>query len=308
MITLLHGPDDLLRNEQIAVLRAALGPPDLAETGMTWLDGRRTSLAEIRNHADAMPFLTPRRLVVVEGFLTQLRRRMRSSKGGDDTQEEEPSENLPAAAQDRQALLDYLPQVPETTDLVLSESTAFPSNDRTVKALNALAAQNLAAVVKCEAPTDRELPQWVMERARAKGAQIESAAAYDLASSVGRNLMLLDQELDKLVAYRGGQGAIRRQDVRLMVPYTQEASIFDMVDAIGHQKSAEALRLLRELERDGAAPLYLLAMIVRQFRILVQVSDLKGQGLDQIRDRVADRAASLPHRQGHGTEQQLANG
>ena len=111
--------------------------------------------------------------------------------------------------------------------------------------------------------------------------EIEPAAAYDLATSVGRNLMLLDNELDKLIAYRGGAGPIRKTDVRLMVPYTQEASIFDMVDAIGQKNSAEATRLLRELERDGAAPLYLLAMIVRQFRILVQVTDLQDSGLDK---------------------------
>jgi len=79
-------------------------------------------------------------------------------------------------------------------------------------------------------------------------ARIDSDAAFDLATSVGRNLRLIDNELDKLVAYRAGEGSIRKQDVRLLVPYSQEASVFDMVDAIGQRDSAKAFRLLRELE------------------------------------------------------------
>ena len=285
MITLLHGPDDLLRSEHLATLRAALGPAEMADLSMTWLDGRRTTVGEIRHHADAMPFLTPRRLVVVEGYLAQLRRRIRSGKGKQDEDERDDEndtpENLSAAAQDREQLLAYLPDVPDTTDLILVEATPVPGNDKVVKALKRLAEQGQATLVVCDAPEDRDLPAWIIDRTRRKGGEIEPAAAYDLATSVGRNLMLLDNELNKLVAYRGGAGPIRKADVRLMTPYTQEASIFDMVDAIGQRNSAEAARLLRELERDGAAPLYLLAMITRQFRILVQVTDLQGSGLNK---------------------------
>ena len=178
-------------------------------------------------------------------------------------------------------MLAYLPDVPDTTDLILVEATPVPGNDKVVKALKRLAEQGQAALVVCDAPEDRDLPAWIIDRTRRKGGEIEPAAAYDLATSVGRNLMLLDNELNKLISYRGGAGPIRKADVRLMTPYTQEASIFDMVDAIGQRNSAEAARLLRELERDGAAPLYLLAMITRQFRILVQVTDLQGSGLNK---------------------------
>ena len=252
MITLLHGPDDLLRSEHLATLRAALGPAEMAELSTTWLDGRRTTIGEIRHHADAMPFLTPRRLVIVEGYLLQLRRRMRSSKGktDDEGDDSDTPENLSAAAQDREHLLAYLSEVPDTTDLVLVEATTVPGNDKLIKALKRLANEGRAAIVVCDAPAERDLPGWIIDRTRRKGGEIEPAAAYDLATSVGRNLMLLDNELDKLIAYGGGAGPIRKTDVRLMVPYTQEASIFDMVDAIGQKNSAEATRLLRELERE----------------------------------------------------------
>ena len=269
MSTLLHGSEDLIRAERLAAIRAGLGPAELAELSTTELDGRKTSLSEIRHHCDAIPFLTPLRLVVVEGLLASLQRRLQGAGRGS------------AAARERKELLSYLELVPETTHLVLVEADTLNTRNVVYKRLAELAGKGQAEIVRCEAPAQSDLPAWVIHRAQQKGAQIESSAAADLATCVGRNLRLLDNELEKLVAYRADEGPIRRQDVRLLVPYLKEASIFDMVDAIGRRDGAMALRLLRELERDGAAPLYLLAMIVRQFRILVQVSDQMASGLDK---------------------------
>ena len=282
MIYLLHGPDELLRSERIAALRSALGEPELADLSTSWLDGRKTSVAEVCHHCDVVPFLTPRRLVIVTGLLAQLKRRQQAGKKKGEVGETDKGSTRADA--ERDALLSYLPTTPETTDLVLVEAEAVARNERPYKELARLVEAGRAEIVLCEAPEERDLPDWVLRRVKQKGGAIERDAAFDLATSVGRNLRLLDSELDKLLAYRSGAGAIRREDVRLLTPYTQEANIFDMVDAIGQQDGPKAVRLLRELERDGAAPLYLLSMIVRQFRILVQVADQMevGLGKDEI--------------------------
>jgi len=280
MIYLLHGPDELLRSERVAALRAALGEPELAELSTSTLDGRKTSVAEVMHHCDVVPFLTPRRLVIVTGLLGQFKRRQQAGKKkGEEPAGGEPGKGPSRADADRDALLSYLPALPESTDLALVETEAVPRNERPYKELARLAEAGRAEIVLCEAPEERDLPEWVARRARQKGGAIERDAALDLAASIGRNLRLLDSELDKLITYRAGSGPIRREDVRLLTPYTQEASIFDMVDAVGQQDGARAVRLLRELQQDGAAPLYLLSMIVRQFRILVQVADGINQGL-----------------------------
>jgi DNA polymerase-3 subunit delta len=277
VITLLHGSEELLRAERLAEMRQALGPRELAELSTSWLDGRKAPQAEIRFHCDAMPFLTPRRLVVVEGLLSHLDKRRRSTRAGskdspDGEDDAGPSPASPTTG-DLDALLAYLPHVPETTDLVLVESETMTRSHPVVALLERLAGEGQAELVLCEPPQQRDLASWIIQRTKEKGATIEGAAAHDLATFVGRHLRLLDNELEKLVAYRGGEGTISRSDVRLLVPYVQEADIFDMVDAIGRRDGEAAMRLLRELRRDGAAPLYLLSMIVRQFRILIQVSD-----------------------------------
>jgi DNA polymerase-3 subunit delta len=280
MIYLLHGPDELLRSERLAAVRAALGDRELADLSTSWLDGRKAPVAEIIHHCDVVPFLTPRRLVIVTGLLAQLKRRQQAGKKkGEPAEEGESGKGTAKADAERDALLSYLPALPDSTDLVLVEAEAVPRNERPYKELARLAEAGRAEIVLCEAPEERDLPEWVLRRAKQKGGAIERDAAFDLATSIGRNLRLLDNEMDKLITYRAGAGSIRREDVRLLVAYTQEANIFDMVDAIGQQDGPKAMRLLRELERDGAAPLYLLSMIVRQFRILVQVADQMDLGL-----------------------------
>lgn len=292
MIYLIHGPDELLRSEALAPLRTALGPAEMAELSTTWFDGRKASVSEIVHACDALPFLTPRRLVIVEGLISRLSRR---GKGEEEAgaAEEEPAGDISAAGRDRAALLAYLPQLPETTDLALVETATLPRTNPVVRKVEELARQGRAQVVLCDAPPQAELPAWIVQRAQRKGATIERAAAQELATYVGRNLRLLDNELEKLIAYRSGQGAITQRDVRLLTPYTQEASVFDLVDAIGRRDGPTALRLLRELEQGGAAPLYLLSMIVRQFRILLQVGDLAAQGMGK--DAIAEALGLHPY-------------
>jgi DNA polymerase-3 subunit delta len=64
----------------------------------------------------------------------------------------------------------------------------------------------------------------------------------------------------------------------MLVPYSQDAIIFDLVDALGHRDGSTAAETLHHLLEEGEHPLGLLGMIVRQFRLLVEVKALKAKG------------------------------
>ena len=53
-------------------LMASMGDPATRELNTVVLDGRTTTLNEIRHHCDTMPFLADRRLVLVKGLLERL--------------------------------------------------------------------------------------------------------------------------------------------------------------------------------------------------------------------------------------------
>jgi DNA polymerase-3 subunit delta len=65
------------------------------------------------------------------------------------------------------------------------------------------------------------------------------------------------------------------------VSRARETNIFDLVDCVGRRQTDKALNLLHHLLDDGEAPLYLLAMLARQIRILLQIKDLQAQHLTQ---------------------------
>jgi DNA polymerase-3 subunit delta len=258
----LHGEDEFSRSETLSSFKRRLGPADTVDLNTTVLDGKRVTLSELHHVCDAVPFLADRRLVIVEGLLSRLTAR----KG----------RPLSDAKQKLlEDLKEYLPHLPPTTRLVLVEDRSLPATHPVVK----LAKEEQRGYVKrFEQPDTRALPRWIRERAQRHGGDIEPRAAHRLAAVVGADLRLLDQEIIKLVTFRDGEGAITETDVETLVPYSQDAVIFDLVDALGHRDGSTAAQTLHRLIEEGEHPLGLLGMIIRQFRLLIQVKTLKAEG------------------------------
>jgi DNA polymerase-3 subunit delta len=248
-----HGTDELTRAETLADFRGRLGPVDMADLNTTFLDGRKTTLAELRHACDAIPFLADKRLVIVDGLLAR------------------------AAKQEKllDELAKYLLRLPETTRLVFVEENPLPDNHPILQ----VAQQDARGYAKRFDPPDtKALPRWVTERVRKHGGEIEPRAAAQLAAVVGADLRLLDQETAKLVTYVNAERPITTADVDEVVHYAQAAVIFDLVDALGRRDGRTAAQTLHRLLDAGEHPLGLLAMIVRQFRLLIQVKQLKAEG------------------------------
>lgn len=277
MITLIHGPAELMRAEALARLRAALDDePALLDVNTTVLDGRKASLAELQGVCDTMPFLSSHRLVIAEGFVRRTAGRQEGKPPAAPAEARE-GEGKSAAEQSRQ-LLEYLSRVPETTELVLIEEEVVgggPILRRLLELQNAAKAR----IVLCQKPSRNDLPGWIRGRAEERRLRLDAAAVSDLAEFVGDDLRQLDQELIKLANYAGSGRTVTRADVRLLVAATRAASIFDLVEALGGGDGARAARLLQHiLDADGEQPLVVLTMIARQYRLLLQAKALQGQG------------------------------
>lgn len=274
MLYILHGDNEFARAEALVQLRTKLTDPAWGDLNTSRLDGKRVTLSELTHACDVMPFFGAR-LVIVEGLLTRLASGGRKTER--DTQDDaEPTE---ASRSFVAGLVDYLKRMPATTHLLLVETKTIAKNNAVLKAAQAMGerAQTLEF-----APLNLkkgEVSRWLTERAQRKGGQAHPAAIELLAAYIGNDLRLLDMELDKLLTYVGPGRQVGEADVRRMVSAAQQTNIFDMVDAIGARNSRTALTLLHELLDAGEAPLYLLFMITRQFRILLQLRLLQAANL-----------------------------
>ncbi|MBI3912723.1 MAG: DNA polymerase III subunit delta [Chloroflexi bacterium] len=270
MYYIFHGDNELARTEQLKALRNKMGADEFAALNTTHLDGKALRLGELQYACDAVPFLGDKRLVIVENFLARFDPRPKKDAEASGAAEEAN----PNLAKD---LKEYLTRLPATTRLVFVESKKLFANNPILKHANATG-RPTAIVSEFSAPSEKELPAWIRERVQAKGGTIEPDAVRELAAYVGTDLRLLDNEIEKLLTYRG-KGAVRAEDVRLLVAAVRESNIFDLMDAIGHKETSKALKLLHAQLDHKADERALLGMFVRQVRLLLSMRDYAARGM-----------------------------
>jgi DNA polymerase-3 subunit delta len=258
MFYVFDGDDGFTIREELARLVSKMGDPATSELNTVYLDGRTVTLSELRHHGSTFPFLADRRLVIITGLLTRLGQRNRSN----------------ADSQFLADLIEYLPTLPPTTRLFFVENTSLSRRHRVL----ALALKSEEGHAKTfTAPTGSRLTRWVRDRVKEAGGAIEPRAANALGAFVGNDLYQMHNEIQKLVAYTDGQRPITTDDIQLLTPHARQASIFDMVDALGQRDGKTASRIYHQLLDAGEHPLALLGMITRQFRLMIQVQDLAPQ-------------------------------
>lgn len=253
MFYIFHGEDNPTKEETLANLLIKLGDPATLELNTTRFDGL-VPISQLRQAAETIPFLAPARVVIVS--------------------------DLFAAKPDKQYLkdlFDFLPAVPDTTRLIFMESQALRDNHPAITLANQEATGHQRAFLL---PRGAQLERWIQQRVEKKGGQMAAPAAALLASMIGNDLRILDNELEKLVLYQGSDSGkiIEVADVLLLSPFVAEASIFDLVDALGSRNERAAVTLYQRKLNEGADPFYLFSMFIRQFRLLIQVKELADEG------------------------------
>ncbi len=117
-----------------------------------------------------------------------------------------------------------------------------------------------------------EMTKWIIKEVKERGGSIDKRAATALAVDAG-DVWLLNSLIDQLIAYKNGS-EIGSADARLFIDEKIDDNIFNMVDAIISGNKKLAFKLINEQRRLGEEESFLFAMIMRQFKILLQMRDL----------------------------------
>jgi len=255
-VYLLHGEDEFGIAGFLAELSARLGDPTTASLNTTRLEGSAFSIDELRSAAFAMPFLAPRRLVVVVEAQSRL-----------------PNKEL------REKFTGLLEQMPPTAAVVLVERRSLVDNDWLLTWVRQAGARGF--VRNYPLLSEGEMVRWLQDQARHAGGEISAAAAGLLARMVGSETRMAFQELQKLLAYVNYSRTVQTEDVEALgIPVFHE-TIFALVDALAVQDGKNASRLLRNF-LDEHDPGYVFTMITRQFRLLLLAREvLDGGGTEQ---------------------------
>jgi len=249
LLYILFGADDFSLREELGRIKDSLGDSESLASNITVFEGRQVKLDQLMDACMAMPFLGSHRLIIVHGLLSHF----------------EKDEGQWMALKDRVA------SMPETTVLILVDGQIKKDN-ALLKGLAPLASVKEFPPVKGEA-----LRAWIQRRVKQGKGTISPQAVRLLASIVGDNLWVLASEIEKLLLYASGR-RIEEDDVKEVVSYVREASVFTMVDALIEGRAAAAALMLHQLLKEGATAPYLVVMITRQLRLLLQARELSREG------------------------------
>jgi DNA polymerase-3 subunit delta len=239
---LVMGEEDFLRDQAVAVLKAAL----LGEGGDFNYDlfyGDEATGADIRSCASEVPAFAARRLVVVKA-----------------------AEKLPA--KETEVLIDYLTRPVETTTLVFVSAKL----DGRVKFAQVLARQ--AVLIDCSPLKDWQLDGWIVKESEQLGLRLDQQAQQALKDCAGGSLQGLRRELEKLAAYTLANRVVTAPDVEALRGIEPGESIFDLTRAIADGRRERALVIVARNLEAGEAPLSLLGALAWQYRRIWRAKEL----------------------------------
>lgn len=208
----------------------------------------------------AAPFLGEKRLIIIENFL---------DKGNLDEQKK---------------IANLLEKKIETTICVFLETKTPDQRKSLFKKI-----KKVGQIQEFKFLTDNRLTEWILDKAKSKETQISTPLAKYLGSLTGQNLWNLQNELEKLRLYCKNR-EVKKEDIDKLVKPALTSSIFKLTDQLAAKNHKESLETFNILKENGEELIMILFMIVRHFRILLQVCDLmrKGYQKQQIMEKIKE--------------------
>ncbi len=247
-VYLIYGDETFLKKSYKNQMKAAISGDDTMN--FHYFEGKGLDLKEIISLADTMPFFGERRLILLEdsGLL----------KGGG-----------------ADALVEYLPQMPDTTCMIFVESEV-DMRSRLFKKI-----KELGYAAEMARQSEKQLAVWAGGILAREGKKITGPTMELFLSRTGDDMEHIRMELEKLISYTLGREVITDQDVEEICSVRVTNKIFDMVAAIVNRKTRTALDLYEDLLTLKEPPMRILFLIARQFNQILQVKELLGQGMDK---------------------------
>ena len=264
--------ETLPREEVVAALRQAIvGPEATAPMNLdTWV-GKEATASRLLEALRTMPMFAQRRLVQVRD-----------------------AHLIPSAELNK--LIAYL-------DAPSPQSCLLLIGDKVDMRLKFVAAMRKkgGVVQRYDALRERELPAWIIARARQRGLGLEPGAAQRMAELVPCEMAQVDNAVEQLSLYVDDENSASVEDVDRLFSQTRQCSVFELTDAIGRGDLRRAMFSLKQMLDAKEPPLRILAMVARHLRQLWVLRELKAQRVSKA--ECAKRVGAHPYFVGDLLEQ-----
>ncbi|WP_278554028.1 DNA polymerase III subunit delta [Companilactobacillus farciminis] len=230
------------------------------EMNFSNFDLEEVSIADLINEAISAPFFGERRLVFAQHpyFLTG-----------------EKTKNV--IEQNVDLLIKYIQDPTPSTILVIFAS--YDKLDARKKITKQL--KKLATVVDAGQMEGPVLNRTIKADLNKAGYEIEPTALELLINKTKGNYSLITNQLDKLKLYSLQTKKIDQTAVNELVPQSLEDNVFDLTTQILNKNIYKAEELYNQFLLQKIDPILLVAIIISQLRLLIQIQILSEKGLSE---------------------------
>lgn len=171
----------------------------------------------------------------------------------------------------KDAFVEILQALPETTCVIICE----PEVDKRSKAYKWIKKNGYVGEFLKKDQTEKVLMRWVAALLGKEKKKIRESDVRFFLERVGDDMFQIKNETDKLISYVGEREEIRREDIEQITSGEVRNKIFELVAAIAEGKKRQALAYYDDLILLKEPPMRILFLIVRQYRILLLISNMR---------------------------------
>jgi DNA polymerase-3 subunit delta len=133
-------------------------------------------------------------------------------------------------------------------------------------------------IVELARVAESEAVRWISDycAGRGVGVKIEADGARELVDALGSDMMMISNELEKMILYVGERKRITLADVETMVLAAKQRSLYELTDAISSKQPVRALEVLNAILMSGEGEeaaighIYMLAKTFRQMLVILE--------------------------------------
>lgn len=243
---LLCGEEDYLRRQYRDKLKKALVPEDDTMNFHSY-EGKDINVGEIIDLAETLPFFAEKRVILIEnsGLF---------KSGGE-------------------KLAEYLSNPAESVMMIFTE-TQIDKRSKLYKVI-----KDKGRVSEFAVQDENTLKRWILGMVKKENKNIQDGAVNLFLEKTGTDMENIRMEMEKLFCYTLQKDVITLQDVETVTTQRISNRIFEMVSAIAEKKQQKALDMYHDLLTLKETPMGILALIARQFNLMLQVKELQKKGL-----------------------------
>lgn len=248
-VYLIHGDGKMISDALNRLKKRISNQFDL-DFNFDQFNGSEANAAEIIQAANTLPFMSEKRLVIVKEI-----------------------EKLSKA--DTQQLAQYAENPSELACLVLVTGSVNKTSQlyKAVEKIGEIAEYTLSKLNK--SPTI-----WIKEQFKERGKLVSDSLARHLLRVVGSDLLRLTTEIEKISLYYDEDRILDPEEIDIVITKSSDISIFDLSSSIGERNIRKALDILHFLLQQKEAPLAILNLIARHFRLVLRTKVWVEDGRD----------------------------